>query len=51
MATHQEQKEQQRNRWSSFSAGWDRQHELLGRQNAGVSEWLCREAGIGAGMS
>ena len=50
MPTDEELKEQQRRQWSSNASNWNSQHERLEREMAPVSQWLCREAGIGPGM-
>jgi SAM-dependent methyltransferase len=50
MATNAELKEQQRRQWSGNAPGWDAMHDRLERETAGVTAWLCREAGLAPGM-
>ena len=50
MATNADLKEQQRRQWTGNAAGWDAIHDRLERETAGVTSWLCREAGLAPGM-
>ena len=50
MATNEELKQQQRRHWSGNAASWDSQHDRLQQEMAAVTDWLCREAGLTAGM-
>jgi len=50
MPTKAELKDQQRRQWTGNAPGWDAMHERLERETAGVTAWLCREAGLDPGM-
>ena len=50
MPTKAELKDQQRRQWTGNAAGWDAMHERLERETAGVTAWLCREAGVAPGL-
>jgi SAM-dependent methyltransferase len=51
VASNEEVKEQQRRQWAGRADGWDDFNEVLGRPLTPVSDWICREARIGPGMT
>jgi ubiquinone/menaquinone biosynthesis C-methylase UbiE len=50
MATPEDLKEQQRQRWEAAAPGWELQDSWREQQTVAVTDWLCRNAGLARGM-
>jgi ubiquinone/menaquinone biosynthesis C-methylase UbiE len=50
MATQEELKQQQRQRWDAAAPGWELQDTWREQQTVAVTDWLCRNAGLAPGM-
>jgi ubiquinone/menaquinone biosynthesis C-methylase UbiE len=50
MATQEELKQQQRQRWDAAAPGWELQDAWREQQTVPVTDWLCRNAGLAPGM-
>jgi enediyne biosynthesis protein CalE5 len=50
MATYEELKQHQRQRWDAAAPGWELQDAWREQQTLLVTDWLCRKAGLAPGM-
>jgi enediyne biosynthesis protein CalE5 len=50
MATPEDLKEQQRQRWDAAAPGWEQQDAWREQQTVAVTDWLCSNAGLAPGM-